>query len=202
VLAGGPRVRKSANHSPQTNAQLRDGHVKVPKARAQQYVARTIKRSRVTEGNKENVKAHYEPVLMTTSTAFSPVSQGKPSQDVRRVPKVSHFARYRVGLRQNFEPILAALKANPNLSSIKDLTSKDVVQSLEMSEGHTLYYADDESNWPGKLYLEKKYNSSNVLAIDSIQGSGGMGDDETSQRGTSQETAQTYSTMSDWLGDY
>ena len=71
-----------------------------------------------------------------------------------------------------------------------------------MSEGHTLYYVDDESNWPGKLYLEKKYNSSNVLAIDSIQGSGGMGDDETSQRGTSQETAQTYSTMSDWLGDY
>jgi hypothetical protein len=29
-----------------------------------------------------------------------------------------------------------------------------------------------------------------------------MGDDETSQGATSQETAQTYSTMSDWLGDY
>ena len=202
VLAGGPRVRKSVNHSPQTNAQLRDAHVKEPEARAQQYLARTIKRSRVTEGNKENVKAHYEPVLTTTSTAFSPVSRGKPSQDVRRVPKVSHFARDRVGLRRNFEPIVAALKANRNLSSIEDLTSEDVVQSLEMSEGHTLYYADDESNWPGKLYLEKKYNSSNVLAIDSIQGSGGMGDDETSQGGTSQETAQTYSTMSDWLGDY
>jgi hypothetical protein len=88
VLAGGPRVRKSVNHSPQTNAQLRDAHVKEPEARAQQYLARTIKRSRVTEGNKENVKAHYEPVLTTTSTAFSPVSRGKPSQDVRRVPKV------------------------------------------------------------------------------------------------------------------
>jgi hypothetical protein len=99
VLAGGPHVRKSANHSPQTNAQLRDGHVKVPEARAQQYLARTIKCSCVTEGNKENVKAHYEPVLMTTSTAFSPVSRGKPSQDVRHVPNVSHFARYRVGLR-------------------------------------------------------------------------------------------------------
>jgi hypothetical protein len=202
VLASGPRVRKSADHSPQMNAQLRDAHVKEPKARAQQYLARTIKRSCVTEGNKENVKAHYEPMLMTTSTAFSPVSRGKPSQDVRRVPKVSHFARDRVGLRQNFEPILAALKANPNLSSIKDLTSEDVVQSLEISEGHTLYYADDESNWPGNLFLENKYNSSNVLAINSIQGSGGMGDDQTSQGGTSQETAQTYSTMSDWLGDY
>jgi hypothetical protein len=39
---------------------------------------------------------------------------------------------------QNFEPIVAALKANPNLLSIKDLTSKGVVQSLEMLDGHTL----------------------------------------------------------------
>jgi hypothetical protein len=67
VLAGGPCVRKSANHSPQTNAQLHDAHVKEPKARAQQYLARTSK----CKGNKENVKAHYEPVLMTTSNAFS-----------------------------------------------------------------------------------------------------------------------------------
>jgi hypothetical protein len=48
--------------------------VKEPEARAQQYLAHTIKHSRVTKGNKENIKAHYEPVLMTTSTAFSPVS--------------------------------------------------------------------------------------------------------------------------------
>jgi hypothetical protein len=59
----------------------------------------------VTKGNKENIKAHYEPVLMTTSTAFSPVSWGKPSQDIWCVPKVSHFACNRGGLVKILSPL-------------------------------------------------------------------------------------------------
>ena len=106
-------------------------------------LSHTLKHSCTTDDNKENVK-HFEPVLMTASTAFSPVGRGKPRQDVRDVAKVTHFARDRDALARTLKLLLDCIKANPSVTSIEDLTEETVVQSLEQSESpHVLFYEDE-----------------------------------------------------------
>ena len=57
------------------------------------------------------------------------------------------------------------------------------------------------SSWPGRHLLKKRRKTTNVVAIDStVEATSRMGDEETSQGETSQETGE--SSMFDWLGDY
>jgi hypothetical protein len=44
-----------------------------------------IHRSRIADENSEDVSAHYEPVFLTVSTAYTPERQGNPGAN-RYVP--------------------------------------------------------------------------------------------------------------------
>lgn len=152
LLKGGPMKRQKVNDLPKTNAQLRDLAVRVPEARALCEMQSAIRRSSVTDENSDTVRAHYEPVMTTVSTAYTPEKRGRPSKDVgnnvRSVANVNLFGRSRDGLVRYFEPFAQAIRDNKENLDWNTLNGEALVQCLENSENHTVHYCgNDEPVW-------------------------------------------------------
>ena len=80
---------------------------------------------------------HFEPVLMTTSTAFFMLVEDSPRQDGCDMAKVTLFACDQNALSRTYKLLLYCIKASPSVTSIEDLMEEAVVQSLEQSEAAT-----------------------------------------------------------------
>ena len=103
LLEGNQKKRKSRDDYPHTNAQLHDVAVQAPEAKVQTALLTTMHRSRINSENESDVRAHYEPLFSTTSTAYTP-SRGKSNNAVRPTKKVRYFVRDRAGLARSFSP--------------------------------------------------------------------------------------------------
>ena len=198
---GGNVKRKRREDSPRTNAQLRDYAVREPESRMQVLLHNTMHRSRITPDNEASVHARFEPVLTTTSTAFTP-EKGMRNNGVRTAENVNSFARDRDSLAQQYEPLARALRENANIT-LESLTGAQIVQSLEGS-GYNFHFLSDKDNGPGSIFVKKQRTRrnlrSNIVELPRISTDSESHDDEE----TSQDMPPTLlpeESFEDWESD-
>jgi hypothetical protein len=150
ILHGG-KERRNFTDAPLTNAQLRDKAIRLPEAKAQQNLKKTIFRSRIMDAISRGISAYYEPVLTLVSSAYTPDKPGKPRTEARHTAKVSIFSRDRPGLVAQYEPLAQALNADPDIT-FDSLDGNAIVNSLQKA-GFNLFFAPDE--WPGETYFAR-----------------------------------------------
>lgn len=166
-LLDSKKRRVSCSDAPKSNAQLRDTTVKLPESRAQVNLQQMIHRTRKTDENESNVTANFEPVLSTSSTAYSP-AKGRPPIDARPEPKNAVYCRSKDGLARHLDAlIMPAVRAL--LDKNVPINGASIVDELEQSDNHVLYVEAEKASWPCNEFLEKhKRENTNIISLDAL----------------------------------
>lgn len=107
ALLNRPKERKHVGSPVRRNPQLRDRHVKDPEAQVHKHLGTVLNRSQ-KPANDPEVPGTFDPVLITTSTVYSPTKGGCPRDDLRPVPKRHIIARDQAALEAVYQPVLDA----------------------------------------------------------------------------------------------
>jgi len=144
IVHGGTKRKRLKDH-PKTNAQLLDVAVKDPEAIIQQNVLKALHRTRRVPENQQSVTACYKTMYSTVSSGISP-SKGKSDPCLRPFPVARHYARDRRAAFISLDIIAKVFRTNSVNFSLESLTGKQMLASMEATEGVTVHYADGKEN--------------------------------------------------------
>ena len=153
AIINASKARRFVSDKVTTNPQLRDWLVQRGEERMQQALATTSERSEF-----EHATAFFEPIIMTTSTVYTPTKNGgRPSNEVRDEAKVVGYARNKMGVMRHLDALLAMLKSDiPSLSTCDDLTTEKAFDA--MNKVVEFHYVQD-GKLPGVEASKKRKKS-------------------------------------------